>query len=859
MDDWAAVGGPAPSGMRQRGVQQQQQSGGGVGVSLDMDAMSLMRSSPTAAESSRPTMYSSQPMNYDGMSSGYTNYGGYDTGNQTSDHSHNEDIELMIRRLDPENAIKPAIAVLFIGCGIIFLLMGWSGYVMAFVHAVCSLGLVYAASLAHNILISDCGNTPMKSIAAAIREAAEGFLYTQYGSIAKMSVAVGLVLFFAFALREQTPGVQINSIVLAFVTALSFFIGAACSGLAGFVGVWISVRANLRVASAAAQSSTEGALSIAFRGGAFSAIVSACVCMMGLSLLYALFHFIGVSCYGVSEQNIPLMLAGYGFGASFVALFMQVAGGIYTKAADVGADMVGKIDKNIPEDDHRNPAVIADLVGDNVGDCAGSMADVFESIAAEILGTMILAGALVSEVKLDNASCQGYIFFPLVIHAFDVIVSSIGIQSVRYRSTDSSPLSCMKRGYLVTAVLATALFTATCRFMLYTPQQPGAWFNFWLCGMLGIATAFVLLFVCQYYTDYAYQPVRNIASASTTGHGTNVIQGLAVGFESTGPPAIIISFDLAAAYYLGEGAFPESPVTSGLFGTAVATMGILCTAVFILSMNNFGPIADNAGGIVEMGECCQQTRNITDSLDAIGNVTKAATKGYSVGASAMAFFLLFRAYMDDVSAFSGEKFSSVDVSRIEVLIGGLLGVAMVFVFTGWTMSAVGTTAQAVVVEVRRQFDEIDGIMEGRTRPAYAQCTSIVTRAALKHAAAPVALALLSPILVGLIFRMVGYVRGDRLLAVSVLAGFMIFASVTALLLAALLDNAGGAWDNAKKYIESGAHGGKGSDAHHAAVTGDTVGDPAKDTSGPSLHVVITTMSTTLLVLCPIFIPSANVV
>eukprot|EP01063_Lacrimia_lanifica_P016864 TRINITY_DN2345_c0_g1_i1.p1 TRINITY_DN2345_c0_g1~~TRINITY_DN2345_c0_g1_i1.p1 ORF type:complete len:942 (+),score=326.16 TRINITY_DN2345_c0_g1_i1:63-2888(+) len=740
------------------------------------------------------------------------------------------------------------------GMLVIYMLVGWEGWPLCFVWGTCAMGLGYAAMLARKILSGPRGDQAMQDVAGAIREAAEGFLAIQYGAILKMALLATASLFFAYLMRERTPGVSLPSWVLAWMTALSFVFGAGCSALAGYIGVWISVRSNLRVAAQAVNGSIDGALKMAFHGGAFSAIISASMCMMGLALLYAMFYAVSVWQYGLPITDVPLMLAGYGFGASFVALFMQVAGGIYTKAADVGADMVGKVDHSIPEDDPKNPAVIADLVGDNVGDCAGSMADVFESIAAEILGTMILAGALATESRLNTADAQGYIFFPLVIHALDVAVSSAGIYIVKHKSSDPSPLSAMKRGYLLTAGLATVAFTAVCYCMLNTASAPDAWFKYWLCGMLGIATAFVLLFVCQYYTDYAYKPVRDIAQASVTGHGTNVIQGLAIGFESTGPPAVIISMALAMSYYLGEGALPGAPVTSGLFGNAVATMGILCTAVFILSMNNFGPIADNAGGIVEMSGQSEETRVTTDSLDAIGNVTKAATKGYSVGGSAMAFFLLFRAFMDDVAAFSGETFDVVNIAKIEVLIGGLLGVSMIFVFTGWTMKAVGVAAQSVVVEVRRQFNDLPGIMEGTQRPEYAQCTQIVTRAALKEAAAPVMLALLSPVCVGLVFRVIGAYRGERLLAVSVLAGFMMFGSVTALLLAAMLDNAGGAWDNAKKYIEAGNHGGKGSDAHKASVTGDTVGDPAKDTSGPSLHVVITTMSTTILVLCPIFIP-----
>eukprot|EP01065_Artemidia_motanka_P021693 TRINITY_DN2592_c0_g1_i1.p1 TRINITY_DN2592_c0_g1~~TRINITY_DN2592_c0_g1_i1.p1 ORF type:complete len:851 (+),score=247.60 TRINITY_DN2592_c0_g1_i1:81-2555(+) len=761
-----------------------------------------------------------------------------------------------IQRLSDADIARFGGLIAAAGTAFIFCCMGWRSAVVIFVHLVCTGGLCFAIANARTILNAPTGTKEMHVIAGAIREAAEGFLRTQYGAIAKFACIVGAVLFLVFALRAPAPTIPLPSIALAVITTVCFLIGAYCSGAAGVIGVWISVRANLRVAASAAAGSEAEALYLSFRGGAFSAIISACTCMMGLSLLYAALYLLG-SMTGVTGEQVPLLLAGYGFGASFVALFMQVAGGIYTKAADVGADMVGKVDHSIPEDDPRNPATIADLVGDNVGDCAGSMADVFESIAAEILGTMILAGALVHEAKLDEATALGYIFFPLVVHALDVVISAIGISCVKSRPSDSSPLVPMHRGYTVTSILAIVSLTCVCYFMLDTPGCPNAWSRYWLCGVLGVLTAFALLYVCQYYTDFAFGPVRGIAAASTTGHGTNVIQGLAVGLESTGIPAMIICFDLAAAYYLGEGAVPQSPVTAGLFGTAVATMGILCTAVFILSMNNFGPIADNAGGIVEMSGQSEEARKTTDSLDAVGNVTKAATKGYAVGGSAMAFFLLYRAYMDDVGAFSGKKFDTINVAQIEVLIGGLAGVAMVFVFTGWTMSAVGVTAQAVVVEVRRQFRDHPEIMEGTKRPEYGQCTRIVTQAALRQAAAPVLLALGSPVAIGIIFRLVGAARGEQLLAVQVLAGFMIFGSVTALLMATFLDNAGGAWDNAKKYVERGAHGGKGSDAHKAAVTGDTVGDPAKDTSGPSLHVVITTMSTTILVLCPIFIASAD--
>jgi inorganic pyrophosphatase len=602
------------------------------------------------------------------------------------------------------------------------------------------------------------------------------------------------------------------------------------------------------VSIAASKSQYGESLLLAFRGGAVSAALSAAFCICGVTVLYLVCHLFFVQVIGAPSTSVPMMLAGYGFGASFVALFMQLGGGIYTKAADVGADMIGKVESNIPEDDPRNPAVIADLVGDNVGDCAGSMADIFESIAGEVIGTMILGSTLAHEGGLGGA-IDGYMFFPLVVHAFDLIISGFGILTMHVRG-DEDPLEPMKRSYVHCMGIAIVIFWATARFMLHTPVAPDAWWHFALCGMVGIVMSYLLILSTQYYTDYKHDPVKSIARASLTGHGTNVIQGIAVGLESCGFPVLIIVAGLLSSYTLGSTSGLPS-IQAGIYGTAVATMGMLCTAVFVLSMNNFGPIADNAGGIVEMSEQPDHIRKITDRLDAVGNVTKAASKGYAVGGSALACFVLFQAFLDEISLYIGSHYGNVNIARMEVMLGGILGIMMIFVFTGWAMSSVGRTAQEVVWEVRNQFKEFPGIMAGTQKPDYNRCVSIVTKAALKEMIKPAVLALGAPISVGLFFRYVGYLKGEKMLGVEVVASFVIFATLTGLLMAIFMDNAGGAWDNAKKYIESQDK--KGSEEHKAAVTGDTVGDPFKDTAGPSLHVIIATMSTTVLVLGPLFI------
>eukprot|EP00455_Lapot_gusevi_P043295 TRINITY_DN5244_c0_g1_i4.p1 TRINITY_DN5244_c0_g1~~TRINITY_DN5244_c0_g1_i4.p1 ORF type:complete len:800 (+),score=216.97 TRINITY_DN5244_c0_g1_i4:143-2542(+) len=795
-----------------------------IGIGIDSEPSSSIRR--TNKNGSSASMYDS-PMS---PPSGVTNH----------DRMSGEKFDLLVHYLTAATVF--AFFLNLIGVS------GYAKYYIAFALLVSLFGFLLCKYLSSWILSREDGTPQMKLISDAIKEGAEGFLSVQYSAIFKVSMVVAGALFVIYLFRASMSP-SLNRPTLALLTSISFLLGALCSALAGYTGVWASVRVNIRVASAAACYNYIGAMLLAFRGGAVASILSANLCMLGVALLYVICYIVFVQLLDLPATQVPMLLAGYGFGASFVALFMQLGGGIYTKAADVGADMVGKIDLNIPEDDPRNPAVIADLVGDNVGDCSGSMADVFESIAAEIIGTMILGGTLAVEGRVESP--ESFVFFPLVIHAFDLIVSAVGILVVKPSSENEDPMASMKRGYVVTMILAVIAFGFSCRLMLYTEVAPNAWWNFALCGLVGILTSYALILSTQYYTDYSHSPVQRIVQASATGHATNIIAGFSVGMESTGPPILVISISLLTSYYLG--ATSGLPGTAaGVYGTAIATMGMLCTAVYVLSMNNLGPIADNAGGIVEMSHQPAAVRTITDRLDSVGNVTKAASKGYAIGGSALACFVLFQAYLDEVSAFAGVPFHSVDIGKIEVITGGLIGIALIFSFTGWTVACVGRTAQEVVWEVRRQWKANNGFSDG-TRPDYNQCVTIVTRAALREMGKPALLALATPCVVGLTMRVVAQYTSRPLLAVEVVASFLLFASLTGLLMAIFLDNSGGSWDNSKKYIE--ANGGKGSDSHKAAVTGDTVGDPFKDTAGPALHVIITTMSTTILVLGPIFLGS----
>jgi K(+)-stimulated pyrophosphate-energized sodium pump len=517
------------------------------------------------------------------------------------------------------------------------------------------------------------------------------------------------------------------------------------------------------------------------------------------------------------------MIVGYAFGASFVALFAQLGGGIYTKAADVGADLVGKVEKGIPEDDPRNPAVIADLVGDNVGDCAGRGADLFESTSAENIGAMILGVALYPVFGVNG------ILFPLVARSFGLIASIIGIIFSKARGSED-PMKALNRGYYITTILAAILFYVATMTML-----KNVWFFY--AGLVGLVMSILFVYITQYYTEYRYRPVRSIADASRTGPATNIITGFSVALENTALPIIVIAGALFLSYNFG---IMSGVANGGLYGTAIATMGMLATAAYILSMDTFGPITDNAGGIVEMSNAPANIRKNTDRLDAVGNTTKALTKGYAIGSAALAAFLLFAAYMDEVSALTGKAFAVVDIAKVPVFIGAMLGAMLVFLFSSFAIRAVGKTAVYVIEEVRRQFKD-KAIMSGKKKPNYAICVDITTKGALRNMVLPGVLVIVFPIVVGIVLK------------AEAVAALLMVGTIAGVLLATIMNNGGGAWDNAKKYIETGALGGKGSEAHKAAVVGDAVGDPLKDAAGPSLHVLIKLLATITLVLAPLFI------
>ncbi|HEX3159110.1 MAG TPA: sodium-translocating pyrophosphatase [Gemmatimonadaceae bacterium] len=701
---------------------------------------------------------------------------------------------------------------------------------LAFVLGASALTLAAAGALGRSLLRGSMGSPAMRVVYDAIREGAEAFMRRQYRTIALLAAVTAVLVYVLYAFvratsaEDPTPAGQ-----LALATALAFTFGASCSGLAGVVGMWVAIRSNVRVATAA-RISTAAALRTALRGGAVAGLVVPAMSLAGVASLFALLRALGVA-----AEAAPLLVIGYGFGASFVALFAQLGGGIYTKAADVGADLVGKVEAGIPEDDPRNPAVVADLVGDNVGDCAGRGADLFESIAAENIGAMILGIALFGVFGAHG------MLFPLVAAGGGLLASVIGVLSVRMRE-EEDPMAALDRGFYVTAVLALVALLTCCWALLQTPSAPDAWLWFFGCAVVGVATSLGFVLVTQYYTEHRYNPVRHIADQSVTGAATNVIAGLAVGLESTALPVVMISAALLASYALGE---QTGLPSAGLYGTAVATIGMLSTAGYILAMDNFGPITDNAGGIVEMSGEPHAVRERTDRLDAAGNTTKALTKGYALGSAGLAAFLLFSAYLDAVRSY-GATLTGVDIAKPAVFVGGLLGAALVFLFASTAIRAVGNAASYVIDEVRRQFRERPGILAGTERPDYARCVDIVTRGALRQMVLPGAVAVAIPIVFALLCRTVA-------VGAEVVAAFLMVGTIAGILLATLLNNGGGAWDNAKKYVELGAHGGKGSEAHLATVIGDTIGDPFKDTAGPSIHVLIKLLATIMLVMAPFLV------
>ncbi len=704
------------------------------------------------------------------------------------------------------------------------------------IFAVSIFALFVAMALIRWVLAKDTGTPEMRKISDAIKSGAEAFLRRQNKTIAALALVLAAVIFFLYAFvrahNSQDPALPMT---LAILITASFLIGALCSVIAGYVGMWVSIRTNIRTASAA-RDSLGSALQTAIRGGAVSGLFVTAMSILGVGGLFAALKWMG---YDYSQ--IPFIIVGYGFGASFVALFAQLGGGIYTKAADVGADLVGKVEAGIPEDDPRNPGVIADLVGDNVGDCAGRGADLFESMAAENIGAMILGVGLTPFFGFKG------VLFPLVAGSLGILSSIVGILIVKVNG-DEDPMSALNRGYWVSSILAAFGFVWAAHWLLASAQAPQAWEYYSGCGLIGILTAQAFVYITQYYTESKYRPVKEIAESSETGPATNVIAGISVGLESTALPVLVIGAAILASYKLGSLALGGQ---GGIFGTAVATMGMLSTAAYILAMDTFGPITDNAGGIVEMSQQPEQTRQKTDRLDATGNTTKALTKGYAIGSASLAAFLLFSAYLDEVFHYTSHRIS-VDISKPEVFVGAILGAMLVFLFSSLAIRAVGKAAYAVISEVRRQFKEKPGIMQGTEQPDYGQCVDIVTIGALKAMVLPGLLAVAGPVLTGIVFR-VFITHTEPTIAAEAVAGFLMVGTIAGILMALFFNNAGGAWDNAKKFIETGAHGGKKSDAHKAAVVGDTVGDPFKDTAGPSLHVLIKLLATITLVLAPLFV------
>ncbi len=666
------------------------------------------------------------------------------------------------------------------------------------------LSLLWAVALIVSVLNKKTGDQTMQDIANAIQEGAMAYLNRQFKTIAVFAIIIFLILGFALPAN-------------GFLIATGFLVGAVFSALAGYIGMGVAVRANIRTA-AAAKDGLAPALNIAFRGGAVTGLAVVGLALLGVAGLYWLF----VNSFGLSVSEAPGVLIGFGFGASLISLFARVGGGIFTKAADVGADLVGKVEKGIPEDDPRNPAVIADNVGDNVGDCAGMGADLFETYAVTLIAAMVLAASTLTD-KIGQTGIE----FPLALGSIAVVSSILGIYFVKLGDGSKNIMAALYKGTLATGIFSGIGFYFATKYMIND-------INIFFATVVGLIITLLINIVTEYYTSKEYSPVRSIAKSSETGAGTNLITGLGVGMQSTFPMVLIIIGGIFAAYWLGD----HSVLQSGIYGIAVAAVAMLSTTGMVIAMDSYGPITDNAGGIAEMSKLSASVRENTDLLDSVGNTTKAVTKGYAIASAALAALVLFQAYGEELMKHSTKEFI-FDIADYRVIIGLFIGGVLPFLFSSFLMGAVGRAAFSIVEEVRRQFREIKGIMEGKAKPEYSTCVDIVTKAALKEMVMPGVIAVASPILVG-------FILGP--LALGGLLGGVI---ITGLLMAINMSNAGGAWDNAKKYVEDGNHGGKGSVAHHAAVVGDTVGDPYKDTAGPALNALIKVINTIALIIAPI--------